>query len=168
MQQTFEVVGKCWLLKSHWWLLHTQSSFLLSDWIASVQNQVVWSMETWTSPSNTFWKLQGTSWLFCFCRKLPLLSFQQHYLFPLLHTPPTRALGHVGEASSQGQTRGTAQASTVSGWHLCRWPPGRVPKVRQYLMPFYLQFLFCCIFSLYYMHIWQNYKTLCFKSLIYW
>lgn len=70
MQQAFEVVGNCWLLRSHCWLLYTQSLFLLPDWIASAQNHVVWSTETWTSPSSTFWKLQGTSWRFCFYRKL--------------------------------------------------------------------------------------------------
>lgn len=42
-----------------------------------------------------------------------------------------------GEASSQGQTRSTAQ-TPVSAWHLLRWPPGRVPKLRQYLMLFFL------------------------------
>lgn len=138
MQQGFEVLGKCWLLKSHGWLLYTQSLFLLLDWTASVQNQVAWSMETGTSPSDTFRKPQGTSWQFCFYRKLSHCSpFRQYYLFPLMHTTPTRAIDHTREASSQGQTRGTAQAP-VSAWHLLRWPSGRVPKLRQYLMLFYL------------------------------
>lgn len=42
-----------------------------------------------------------------------------------------------GEASSQGQTRGTAQ-TPVSVWYLLQWLPGRVPKLRQYLMLFSL------------------------------
>lgn len=38
-----------------------QSLGLLPDWTASVQNQVACSAETWISPSDTFWKPQGTS-----------------------------------------------------------------------------------------------------------
>lgn len=73
-------------------------------------------------------------------KPLTLLSFQQCYLFPLQDIPPTRVLDGVGEASFPGQIRGGATQAPVSAWHLFWGPPGRVPKLRQYLMLCYLQF----------------------------
>lgn len=56
------------------------------------------------------------------------------------------------EASSQGQIGGGTTQAPVSAWHLHGQLSGRVPKLRQYLMLFYLILNFRCIFTLYYMH----------------
>lgn len=149
MQQAFEVVGNCWLLRSHCWLLYTQSLFLLPDWIASAQNQVMWSMDTWTSPSSTFWKLQGTSWQFCFYRKLSHCSpctktTCSHYCTQCLW-----GLSIACGGSSLGQTRGSALAPIVSAWHQLQWPSGKSPYIKAVSDAFLSVVFIVAIFSHY-------------------
>lgn len=124
-----------------------QSLFLLPDWIASVQNSVAWSTETWISPSHTFWKPQGTSWQFA-------STENSHPVLATVRPVPTTAHDtYEGTRSQEGSffsrpERGGATQAPVSAWHLLWRPSGGVPKLRQILMLFYLVLIFA-VFSHY-------------------